>query len=288
MILITGAAGKTGQAVIRALTKETETVRALVFRADQSPIAELSGASEVLVGDMSDASTMEDALAGIRAVYHIPPNMNSDEVPIGRNIITLAISSGIEHFVYHSVFRPQIEAMPHHWRKMRVEEMLFSSGLVFTILQPTAYAQNILGQLDQIEKDGRYRVPYELDTTTSLVDLEDVAETAAIVLSGSDHAYATYELVGMEAVSQDEIAWILGETLNQDVHAETQPLDAWARDARSAGLGKKQIDGLVKMFQYYEQYNFKGNSHVLKSLLGREPTRLHEVIMREISRRRTV
>jgi uncharacterized protein YbjT (DUF2867 family) len=285
MILITGAAGKTGQAIIRALRKGTEPVRALVFRTEQVPIAEASGASEVLVGDMRDASTMTAALAGIRAVYHIPPNMSADEVPIGRNIITLAKSSGIEHFVYHSVFRPQIEAMPHHWRKMRVEELLFSSGLVFTILQPTAYAQNILGVLDQILEDGRYRVPYSLETSTSLVDLEDVAESAAIVLSGDDHAYATYELIGMEAVSQDEIARILGETLNQDVVAETQSLDAWARDARSAGLGEKQIDGLVKMFQYYEGYNFKGNSRVLKGLLGREPTKLHEVITREITQR---
>lgn len=285
MILITGAAGKTGQAIIRALSKRAETVRALVFRAEQVPVAEASGASEVLIGDMRDASTMADALAGIRAVYHIPPNMSADEVPIGQNIITLATSSGIEHFVYHSVFRPQIEAMPHHWRKMRVEETLFSSGLVFTILQPTAYAQNILGNLEQVQEDGRYRVPYSLDTSTSLVDLEDVAEIAAIVLSGDDHAYATYELVGMDAVSQDEIARILGETLNLDVHAETQPIDAWARDARSAGLGENQIDGLVKMFQYYELYNFKGNARVLKGLLGREPTKLHEVIVREITRR---
>lgn len=282
MILITGAAGKTGQAVIRALSKGTEPVRALVFRAEQIPIAKASGASEVHIGDMRDTSIMTDALAGIRALYHVPPNMNADEVPIGRNIITLAISSGLEHFVYHSVFRPQIEAMPHHWRKMRVEEMLFSSGLVFTILQPTAYMQNILGGLDQIQEDGRYQVPYSTDTATSLVDLEDVAEVASIVLSSDDHAYATYELVGMEAVSQDEIARILSEALSQDIHAETQSLDAWARDALSGGLGEKQIDGLVKMFQYYEGYNFKGNARVLKGLLGREPTKLLKAITREI------
>lgn len=282
MILITGAAGKTGQAVIRALSKGTEPVRALVFRTEQVPIAKASGAREVHIGDMRDTSIMTDALAGIRALYHVPPNMSADEVPIGRNIITLAISSGLEHFVYHSVFRPQIEAMPHHWRKMRVEEMLFSSGLVFTILQPTAYMQNILGGLDQIQEDGRYQVPYSTDTATSLVDLEDVAEVASIVLSGDNHAYATYELVGMEAVSQDEIARILSEALSQDIRAETQSLDAWARDALSGGLGEKQIDGLVKMFQYYEGYNFKGNARVLKGLLGREPTKLLKAITREI------
>ncbi len=74
---------------------------------------------------------------------------------------------------------------------------------------------------------------------------------------------------------------------DQDVHAETQSLDAWVHDARSAGLGEEQIDDLVKMFQYYEGYNFKGNTRVLKGLLGREPTTLHEVITREITQRHT-
>ena len=284
MILITGAAGKTGQAAIRSVSKGNERVRALVFRSEQASIAEEGGASEVLVGDMRNTPTLADACSGIRAVYHIPPNMNADEVSIGQRIITQAMSSGIEHFVYHSVFRPQIKAMPHHWRKMQVEEMLFSSGLVFTILQPTAYMQNILGQLDQIKKDERYRVPYGKDTSTSLVDLEDVAEIAAIVLSGHEHDYATYELVGMDAVSPREIARILGETINLDVHAETLSLDAWERGARSGGMTERQIDGLVKMFKYYEQHDFKGNSRVLRTLLGRAPTTLHEAILREISR----
>ncbi len=53
--------------------------------------------------------------------------------------------SGVTRFVYHSVLHPQIEAMPHHWQKMRTEEMLFAAGFELTVLQPTAYMQNILG-----------------------------------------------------------------------------------------------------------------------------------------------
>ena len=72
------------------------------------------------------------------------------------------------------MLHPQIEAMPHHWEKMRVEEMLFAAGLDVTVLQPTAYMQNILGMARDIVEAG-FRVPYPVETPLSLVDLDDVA-----------------------------------------------------------------------------------------------------------------
>ncbi len=73
----------------------------------------------------------------------------------------------MRRFVYHSVLHPQIEAMPHHWAKMRVEEMLFAAGFDLTILQPTAYMQNILGAWRGIVEDGVFRVPYPVETRLS-------------------------------------------------------------------------------------------------------------------------
>ena len=92
--------------------------------------------------------------------------------------------------------------MPHHWSKLPVEEMLFSSALDVTILQPTAYMQNCLSEWDRMVGSGIYRVPYPVETRLSLVDLDDVAEAAAIVLSDADHSGATYELVGTPPLSQ--------------------------------------------------------------------------------------
>ena len=54
--------------------------------------------------------------------------------------------------------------------------------------------------------DGRYRVPYPVDTKLSLVDLDDVAEAAALVLTEAGHSGASYELVGTTPMSQIEIA----------------------------------------------------------------------------------
>ncbi len=272
MILITGAAGKTGRAVIRALVAKRQDVRAFVHRSEQVPVVEALGAQEVLVGDLHARETVAQALQGVRAIYHICPNVNPDELSIGQIAITAAREAGVERFVYHSVLHPQTEAMPHHWKKLRVEETLLESGLDYIILQPTAYMQNILTQWEKISKKGIYQVPYPSETRLSLVDLGDVAEVAAIVLTAPGHTGATYELVGTQALSQIEVVTILSHVLNRPVHVEVVPLDIWERDAVSSGLDDYQVETLIKMFRYYQRYGFWGNPNVLTSLLGREPT----------------
>jgi uncharacterized protein YbjT (DUF2867 family) len=271
MILITGAAGKTGRAVLRALVARGETVRALVHRSEQMPPLEALGAQEVLAGDMRDQATMERAARGVRAVYHICPNVSPDEVAIGQAVITAARSAGVEHFVYHSVLHPQTEAMPHHWQKLRVEEKLFESGLPYTILQPSVYMQNVLAHWQHILAQGAYSIPYAVETRLGMVDLEDVAAAAAIVLTQAGHAGAIYELAGAEALTQVEVAAILSQQLGRPVRAEVISRQAWEERARASGLGDYQVQTLLKMFDYYERYGFWGNPRVLGWLLGRPP-----------------
>jgi len=272
VILVTSAAGKTGRAVIRALSAKGAVVRALAHRPEQVRSVEELGAQEVHVGDMRVQATMDRAARGVRAVYHICPNVSPDEVAIGEIAISAARSAGVERFVYHSVLHPQTEAMPHHWHKLHVEERLFESGLRYTILQPSAYMQNVLAHWDQILEQGTYPVPYAVETRLGMVDLEDVAAAAAVVLTQPGHAGATYELGGTEVLSQIEVTTTLGQQLGRPVRAEVVPLEAWERRARASGLSDYQVETLVRMFRYYERYGFWGNPRVLGWLLRRPPT----------------
>ena len=280
MILVTGAAGKTGRAIIQALSKRGETVRALAHRSDQVASLKALGVDEALVGDLLDRSVIQQAVHDVRAIYHIAPNVSPNEVTFGKAVIAAAQSADVERFVFHSVLHPQIEAMPHHWQKMRVEELLFESGLPFTILQPTVYMQNVLASWNQIVETGKYRVPYSTETRLSLVDLADVAEAAALVLSGPGYGGATIELVGTPTMSQLEIAQTLADQLQRPVEAEVISLEEWERVARSSGLGDYQVLTLMKMFCYYESYGFAGNPNALKCLLGRQPTSFAEFVKR--------
>jgi NAD(P)H dehydrogenase (quinone) len=274
MILVTGAGGKTGRAVIEALLLEDAAVRAFVRSTTHETALTAMGVKDVVVGAMDDPHALARALRGAEAVYHICPNVHPDEIAFARLLVAAATDLGVLRLVYHSVLHPQIEAMAHHWNKMRVEEMLFSSALDVTILQPTAYMQNSLAQWDRMVNDGIYRVPYPVETRLSLVDLDDVAEAAAIVLTNAGHAGATYELVGTPPLSQIEVAEMFGQALNKTVRAEAETIKSWDKRVRAAGMDDHQRDTLIKMFQAYASYGFKGNPNVLSWLLARAPTSL--------------
>lgn len=252
-----GAAGKTGRAVVQALTTRRSGVRPLVRR----PIG-LPG--EVAV-DMTDGSSLRRALIGVNALYHLAPNVHPDEVAIGRLVIAASRDAGIRNFVFHSVLHPQIEAMPHHWAKLRVEEALIESALSWTILQPCAYQQNL------VPVDGRLRVPYNIDAPFSLVHLEDVAEAAAVVLTEPGHDFAIYELCGPERVSVRQVAKRLG------VGVEAVPVGVWRQEERSSGLGAYALDALSAMFVHYDRHGFVGNPRILEQLLGRRAQSVGEV-----------
>jgi NAD(P)H dehydrogenase (quinone) len=274
MILVTGAGGKTGKVVIKALVARGAPVRAFVRSFAHEAVLQAMGVSEVVAGAMDDANALARAVKGADAIYHICPNVSPHEVAFARALITAATDLGVTRLVYHSVLHPQIEAMPHHWNKLRVEEMLFSSALDITILQPTAYMQNSLAEWDRMKSDGIYRVPYPVETRLSLVDLDDVAEAAALVLTNAGHSGATYELVGTPPLSQIEIAETFAQALKKPIQAEAETVENWEQRARGAGMDDHAHATLAKMFRTYARDGFAGNPNVLGWLLGRPPTSL--------------
>jgi len=278
VILVTGAAGKTGRAIVAALAARGCSVRALVHVEPQVNLLRSVGAREAIVGDMLSPSSMSQAARGVDAIYHICPNVNPDEASIGKIAIEAAEEAGAKQFVFHSVLHPQVEAMPHHWLKLRVEEALFESKLAYTILQPAAYMQNVLSEWASIVEHGVFKVPYSVESPLSLVDLEDVAQAGAVALAEPGHTAATYELAGGEILTPSKIAQIFASKLNRDVRAEKIAIQDWRK--RAPNLGSYQAETLVKMFDYYDQYGLLGNPRVLEGLIGRPCTKFEQFVER--------
>lgn len=248
MIGVVGAHGKTGRAVVAALEALGAQPVSLVHRA--------TGRAREVPVDLLDASSVRSALVGLSAVYHLAPNVHPGEEQIGRAVVDAAVAAGVDRLVFHSVLHPQVSAMPHHWAKLRVEEMVVESGLDATVLQPAAYLQNLSAH------DGEVRVPYDLDAPFSLVDLADVAEVAATTLLDPGHAFATYELAGPRPVTVREMAALLG--------AEAVRVDAQVWLA-GRGLASYAVEALTAMFDHYDRHGLVGNPRVLAALLGRPP-----------------
>lgn len=280
MILVTGASGKTGRAVIAGLMARGAAVRAMVRSSKSADDMAALGVPDIAVAEMENADAFTRVAQGVSAIYHICPNVSAHEIAAGRNAIDAAIKAGVGRLVFHSVLHPQIEAMPHHWAKMRVEEMLFASGLEWTVLQPTAYMQNLVAVWDEIAQGGIYRVAWSVTAPISLVDLDDVGEAAAKVVLEPDHHGAVYELCGTPPLSAQEVAAALSQALGKPVQAVSEPVEAWHARARAGGMDAHAADTLARMSRYYDEFGLVGNPNVLRWLLGRAPNDLAAFAMR--------
>lgn len=268
-VLITGAGGKTGRAVIDAVLARGRRIRALVRDPDRH--ADLVGRGpdvEVVRGDQRDVAELTAALEGCTGVYAIAPNVSPHERAMAAAVIEACDRAGVDRLVFHSVVHPQLSAMPHHADKAAAEARVVESGRDWTILQPNAYLQNLAGYAAGL-RAGRYEVPYAADRGLALVDLRDVAEIAARCLVDHLGVHATFELSGPAEVAGTDIAGAAGEVLQREVSAVRQAPDAWA--ATNAGLPDEVRARLVAMFAHYDVHGSPGDATVLRALLGREP-----------------
>jgi len=281
LILVTGASGKTGRTITEALSKKGFDIRAVVHKENQVSELKNVGAKEVIVAYLLDGRTLDQTFMGITGIYHICPNMHPQELEIGQLMIQLAQKNHLKHFIYHSVLHPQVEAMPHHWNKMRVEDQLFRMKIPFTILQPAAYMQNVLGYLDKMLKTGVYRIPYSTSSRSSMIDLNDLAEVVVKVFSESGHENAIYELSSSEKLSALDVASTVASVTGKLILAETLDRSIWENDAHKAGLSDYAVNTLLKMFEYYEENDFIGNPNQITWLLGRKPTTFEQFFRRE-------
>ena len=97
------------------------------------------GVQEVVIGDLSDPAVMAEAVRDVEKVYHVGPTAHPREREIGLAIVDSARAEGVRHLVFSSVLHAITTDLVQHKIKRDIEEHLLSSGLEFTILQPSNY-----------------------------------------------------------------------------------------------------------------------------------------------------
>lgn len=287
IVLVTGATGRTGKAVVAALSARGARVRAMTrTRAGEDSLV-AAGAHEITLADLGDRSSLDGAVSGVARLYHIGPRFNDCEVAFGTNIIAAACNAGPRHFVLHSVFHAQCRTMIHHRQKLKLEEMLIESGLPYTILQPAMYMQNIALEWPKIEAEGVYERPYRTDLPMAMIDLVDLAEAAAIILTGERYIGGSYELVGRGQLSHTSMAKVLTGLLDKPVRAERYTPAEWRR--RNAGrFPDDYLRIYAAMCRHYDRFGLSGgNPAVASMILGREPADFEDFALRFAAERRT-
>jgi uncharacterized protein YbjT (DUF2867 family) len=274
MILVTGAAGMTGLAVISALRRRGARVRALSGSGRTTDTLLAAGASEVVTAAFADAPGLARAMARIETVFHVPPRMKPEEVSNGMSVIAAARAAGVRRIALHSVINSQIQSIRFHVHKRLVEEAAMQSGLPWVIFQPTNYMQNVAWNWQRLTQQGELLFPYSEHARISWLDLNDYAQAVARALTEPGWDYGVYEAVSTrEPLTRVELAAIWSRVLGREVRATTMALDEYMALPHWGGRDPREMEILRSMFIEFDRHGAPGgNSRVLELLLEREPT----------------
>jgi uncharacterized protein YbjT (DUF2867 family) len=264
------------------------TVRAFLRSPAQASAVLGFGAAETAIGDMTDRASIARALEGCDALVHIGPPMHPLEREMTGHFIAAARDAGLRHFVYYSVLQPLRREIRHHRLKLEAEEDLVESGLSYTIVQPSRYMQHLDPIWKAVLANGVHAMPFSTAVHFNVVDLRDLAEAVArVVLESAEgaaqpgrHHFATYELAGPEALSQDNMARIISEVTGRAVVARALPIEEMQAKARASGASDDRVAQMTAMNQHYDGHGMRGNPRVLAMLLGREPSDFRSYVRR--------
>jgi uncharacterized protein YbjT (DUF2867 family) len=272
--LMVGATGRHAHWVLRELTKRGVAVRALVRGEDRARVARDNGAQETVIGDLTEPTSLTAAVAGMDGVFHIGPAHAAREAEMGLAMVDAARAAGVRKFVYSGVIHPSISAMTNHAAaKLPVEDALYSSELDFTVLQPARFMQNFERSWNDVVDHDRLAQPYSTSVKMCSVDYRDVAEVAAMAMTGGQLSYGTFELCAPGMLDGHETAAIISEVLGRRISAVQIPLDQFASQLPEGAFR----DGMRRMMAHYDRHGLPGgNPLVLRAILGREPRSLKD------------
>lgn len=238
MILVTGATGNIG----RALLRELRAVGAGPLRGltrDTARAAFPDGV-EAVEGDFARTASLKPALAGVRSMFLVS-GMGSDA-----EILDAARQAGVAHVVLVSSITAQTH--PHLGpakENLAVERLLKDSGMTWTILRPTQFASNALWWSETIRAHATLHVPYA-DLGLPTIHPADIASVARVALTESGHQERTYALTGPARITARQQVAAIAAVLGRGVpFAEVSREEAHRRMA--VFLGDEVADAVLDL-----------------------------------------
>jgi uncharacterized protein YbjT (DUF2867 family) len=217
-VLVTGATGRVGRALVDLLIDAGVPVRALTHRSEAAPT--LPANVEVVTGDLTVPESLDEGLRGVGAVFLVwtaPPETAPAVVERLATHAKRVVFLSAPHKTPHPFFQ---QPNPMAVLYAEIERLIALSGLESTIIRPGMFASNALDWwADTIRTDGVVRWPYAA-AETAPIDDRDVAAVAALTLYQDGQAGGDYVLTGPESLSQEEQVRIIGDVLGRPITFE--------------------------------------------------------------------
>jgi uncharacterized protein YbjT (DUF2867 family) len=265
-ILVTGATGNTGSLVVHELLGKGADVRALVR--DEAKAAPLKEAgAEIVIGDLDDPTTLAAAFEGVDKVYLVAWNGPTGEQQ-RKNLVEAAKASGSPHVVVGGALGIKsriIDGID------AANDMLKDSGLPWTILQPTFFMQNLMGAKQSVAQGNA--LYFDLaDGKVPMIDIRDIASSAAAVLTSEGHEGKTYDLTGPAAISMNDVAAAFSSALGREISYTAVPTAAAKEALVGMGFGEWTADGFGELMAgFADNWASDKVSPWVRKLTGQEP-----------------
>jgi uncharacterized protein YbjT (DUF2867 family) len=275
-ILVTGATGQVGSAVIAALRQVDGIVVRAGVRDTTSLAAKWHDKARVqpVAFDFTDPTSQDAALADCDSLFLLrPPQLTGD---FG-DLIARARDQGVGHIVFLSVQGAQNNRLiPHH----KIEQRLITSGVPYTLLRPAYFMQNFTSTLhDELVRRHRIFLPAGHARFT-LVDVDDIGRVAATVLTqaGTQHHAQAYTLTSQIPLTFEQMAEQLTAGLGTPISYESPNPWRFYRTLRHDGRERGLI---LVMLLLHILPRFTGTPPVtdtVAELTGQAPTEFAQFV----------
>jgi NAD(P)H dehydrogenase (quinone) len=278
MILVTGATGHLGSAVVSHLLKNTAATNIVAFARDENKAKDLKGKGiEVRIGTYDDISSLNLAMKGIEKLLLISGN-GPTRLQQHKNVVDAAKKAGIRRIIFTSVALKDMKTAalrPLMGDLYQAEDYIKQSGLIYTVLRNTLYtgATPLFGG-DKVIKTG-----ISLPTGTGKVPFalrREMGEAAANALLQSGHENKTYELTAADLYSYKDVADALSALSGKTVtYTDADPV-TFPKKLKEFGLPEIVVLLITGFSADVKNHQFDIVTKDLERLLGRKPASLKE------------
>ena len=273
-ILVTGATGKTGAALVAELCQREWPVRAMVSREDNRSAALRKLGAETVIADMYDPEQLYLAAEGTQRAYYLPL-MRPYMIQAANAFMVAAREAKIESIVQMSQWTSSASHPTAMTRQTWLIDRTFSMipGVAHTIFNPGMFADNFLRTIDFAALLGIYPVLIG-DSKSAPISNEDMAKSAAALLTDdpAKHAGKSYHPTGTELLSGKEMAKIIAKVVGHAVFPVNLPIWMFLKVARMQKIDPYQIALLVRYAEDNKQGTFSyegGVTEVMQELTGK-------------------
>jgi uncharacterized protein YbjT (DUF2867 family) len=275
MILITGASGSVGKAVLAEVARSGQKHRAM-YRSN-TEAAKAPAGTEAVVADFADKATLAAALRGVESVYLVCSPI-PELVQLESNAIEASEAAGVRRIVLNSALgaADYSKSFPSWHRK--VEDKLKATKMVHCILRPNSFMQNVLTYYaPSIRAQGAFYGAMR-DSRTSFLDVRDIAVLAAKALHGGVHDGKTYELNGPEALTYPELAEKIRKQTGVAAQYVDIPVASQHKSMLEQGMPEWQATALIELQEYYTSGKDGKVDGLLEGLLGQPPITMDQFL----------